>query len=833
MHSARGQLCLRAHAAQRSTSQCAYTGQARMMQTLTQESTATLLLSDTLRRVRLVPRYPGAPLLSRQHSTSMEETMKNRFENAHATEEAEQSTGAPQHSTSVQPNEPLVVGKLPVAPKNFRIPFISPRLKRDKAMQQRVRAHMSEKRRQRDYLRSLYSESELSAAERHFDWWKDAILKLSSGRKSALRYSNNRSKWLYVSRDKDRGRWLYEHPDVASMRDAWEAMNIKTRRKEWPAVMLTTLMNCPSKAAMVLEATLNPLPPGYAIHDALNALGQTLQLDSIKDANDRASMADKVLALLAHILEDVPQGHVPFQQRTVGLFAGRLPAAQTKDLYDLLKKRGFWLHRNTELQFASKLAGEAAYKNAAYEILKAVVENGAALNDAASASAITKLLQCKTMSDGRSQAVENFAAKDALELFMAHGYTPNTITFTALLSTLCQAGQTEEAIHLALLFAEHGVQLDARAWTTVFAGAKASLNVETVTKALLVAKATPVSFTSVLSNALHAVFYFGTSETHRNKMKTPWSVPMFRPMLKTYAKKFELKSLQWWLPDSLPLLLSVEGIDKEVDDKFRDPLDRQWDFVHTILPVVDKVFESNGDAAGTKLQPNTMADAVMLRAYIRSLSHPQDIVAFYRYFKSRLEEDEKYPKLLLQSQGAMIHDTFILVMTEHRELWREALHVFGDMLKATLRTRSATNNDDASNQAPDSTSQLIHPIHGKAADETAMEKPVHPAPTVLTMTILLRGLLYQGEDALAEQLLQVMRELDIEPNLVTWNTLIRHQALAQNIKETVTLLQKMEAAGFKPDMYTFDAFGKLRDQDKALRMMQLIVDKNRKRMEAV
>ncbi|OAA52256.1 pentatricopeptide repeat protein [Beauveria brongniartii RCEF 3172] len=616
------------------------------------------------------------------------------------------------------------------------------------------------------------------------------------------------------------------------MRDAWEAMNIETRRKEWPAVMLATLTNCPSKVAMVLEATLNPLPPGYAIHDVLHVMGRRLQLDSIKDAHDRALMADKVLALLAHILEDVPQGHVPFRQHTVGLFAARLPAAQARDLYEILKRKDFRLHRHTELQFASKLAGEVAYKNTAYDILKALVENGAALNDAASASVVTKLLQCKTISDGRSQAVDSFAAKDALELFMAHGYTPNTITLTALLSTLCQAGQTEEAIHVALLFAEHGVQLDGRAWTTVFAGAKASLNVETVTKALLLAKVTPVSFASVLSNALHAVFYFATSETHSKKMKTPWSVPMFRPMLKTYAKKFELKSLQWWLPDSLPLLLSDEGIDKEVDDKFRDPLDRQWDFVHTILPVVDKVFETDGDAAETKLQPNTMADAVMLRTYIRSLSHPQDIMAFYRYFKSRLEEDEKYPKLLLQSQGAMIHDTFILVMTEHPELWREALHVFGDMLKATLRTRSAANNDNASNQAPDSTSHLVHPDHGKPADETAMEKAVHPAPTVLTMTILLRGLLYQGEDALAEQLLQVMRELDIEPNLVTWNTLIRHKALAQNTKETVTLLQEMEAAGLKPDKYTYDAFRKLRDQDKALRMMQLIVDENRKSIEA-
>ncbi|OAA76949.1 Pentatricopeptide repeat protein [Akanthomyces lecanii RCEF 1005] len=741
--------------------------------------------------------------ITRQYSTEAEEVIRNRFENAQATDEAEQATDAiPSQET-------------PGAfRRKFSLKYVPKGLKQDKRLLQRTRMQELEKYTQWGHLRHQCPSSELAAVQKQFNKWKAAIRRLNSSR-------------VTVAHGEDRGKWLYGLSDVTLMRDAWEATSIEARQNAWPEVMLATLRWCPGKASMVLEATMNPLPPGYAIHDVLRSIAQNLQLYTVKNINDRASMADEVLALLAHILEDTPKGHVPVQQSTLGLYAKRLPASQAKDLYDILKKQNFKLHKNTCLQFARRLAGEAAYKNAAYEILRAMVENGATLNDAASASTVTTLLHCKAANAGWSQQVESFPATDALQLFMEHGFKPNTITLTAVLDSLCQQGQTEEAIRLALLFAESGVPLDGKTWTTVFAGAKASLNVENVSKALMVAKVTPVPYESVLSNALHAVFYFADAETRRKREKAPWSIPMFRPMLKVYAKKLELKSLQWWLPDSLPLLLSDEGVDTEMDDKFRDPLDRQWDFMHTILPVADELFAANGDAGEGKLQPTSTADGVMLRAYIRSLSRPQDILSFYKFFRSRLEEQSKYPSLLLRNQGAMIHDTFILVMTEHQELWREALHVFGDMLKDSMRPSSATSKDSASDKAAELRSEVVEPDVFNAAVEKASAGPVHPAPTVFTLTVLLRGLLYQGETALAAQMMQVMRELDIEPNLVTWNTLIRHHALAQSTRMTVTLLQEMEAAGVKPDLYTYNAFNKLRDQDKALKMMQAIVDENR------
>lgn len=761
------------------------------------------------------------PRQERSFSTVAGELSRNRFADTQPTEEVDEADEKPAARQSIEPKGPPDQQQLEATKKTFRkireLKYVPNRLKRDQRELQRRRVREYEKYKQWGYLRHQYPKGELRSVQKEFNIWKSRIEALQDRK---INKTDNAA-----SAD-DAGKWLYELADISEMRSAWEAMSAEERQKKWPELMLTTLRNSPSKASMVLEATLDPLPPGYAIHDVLVFVGQNLNLDSIKNAHVRAAMADEVVGLLAHIIEVTPKRHVPFLQSTYGLFAKRLPAEQSRDWYEVLRQQGFNLHKNTLLHFASKLAGKSALKNSAYEILKLMVQRGETLQDASSASAVTTLLHCKAESDGWTQNSESFAAKDALQLFMEHGYTPNIITLTAVLDSLCQHGQTEEAVRLALLFADAGLELDEKTWTTLFAGAKSSLNVDNISKALMVAKVTTTSYENVLSNALHALFYFADTETRTKRIKVPWSIPVFRPMLKIYSKKFELRSLQWWLPESLPLLLGDEGLDSAVDDKFRDPRDRQWDFTHTIQPVVDQLFSTGVDGREAKLQPNATADGVMLRAYIRSLSHPQDILSFYKFFKSRLEEDSIYSSVMLESQGAMIHDAFILAMTEHKELWREALHVFGDMLKDTFLTKAATKRRNDLKEAVKSADEVIDPA--AASTEAAPRAPVHPPPTVFTMTILLRGLLYQGETALADQMMQVMREFNIEPNLVTWNTLIKHHALAQNTGVTVHLLQDLEATGLKPDVHTYNAFNKLRDQNKALGMMQSIIDQNRR-----
>ncbi|KAL7793539.1 hypothetical protein V8C37DRAFT_99224 [Trichoderma ceciliae] len=657
------------------------------------------------------------------------------------------------------------------------------------------------------YIRHRHSASQLVSARKSFTFWKTKFWKVSRPDKP----EEPKVPWPW----RDSATWLFELNGVRSMQKAWKSLELDSRRNQWPIMMLSTLDRCPEKAHMVLEATLDPLPPGYAINDVLLFVAQRLRINGIKNVRERTIKAEEVLEVMAKVLEDAPAGYVPLGQRTAGLLARKLPSNQASELYSMLQRANIKLHPNTQLQFAGKLAGEMAHKNTAFEILKRLADCGVDLNAPSPSSAITTLLHCRITHGGWSGRKSSFSAKDTLEYFMDRGFVPNVINATAFLDSLCQQTEVEEAIRLALLFAESGVQLDAKAWSTIFRGAKGSLKIENVVKSFDVAKAAGAPYVDVLNNALHAVFYFAEMESREKRFSAPWIYPLFGPMLRAYAKKFELEPLQLWLPDSLPLMLTqTTGNDGE---KFDSSRPRRWEFLETIVPLTENFFSAQ--SGGPKLQPNTTTIAIMLRAYVKTLQHPYDIMAFYAFFKARLEEQggkEGFAIQLIQDQGSLIHDTIIMAMTERRGLSRPALQVFGDMLKDHLQRTAPESAEGSEPRA--------YNDHGRAM------ALIHPPPGLCTFSILVRGLLNGGDRILAEQVIQVMKEQGVEPNLVTWNTLTKGYAAMQNINKTVSTLQDMEAAGFEPDLFTFKAFGKLKDQGRALERMEGIIDVNRQNM---
>ncbi|KAL7923627.1 hypothetical protein ACQKWADRAFT_39509 [Trichoderma austrokoningii] len=653
------------------------------------------------------------------------------------------------------------------------------------------------------YIRHRHPASELQSARKAFTFWKTKFWKITRPDKPEV------PKVPYPWRDE--AKWLFELNDARRMQQAWKGLDLESRSEQWPIIMLSTLDLCPNKAHMVLEATLDPLPPGYAINDVLLFIAQRLRISGIRNIRERTIKAEEMLEIVAKILEDAPAGHVPLGQRTAGLLASKLPSEQANELYNMLQRANVKLHPNSQLQFAGKLAEEMAHKDTAFEILKGLAESGVDLNAPSPSSTITTLLHCRITHGGLSEAKPTFSPRDALEYFMSKGFVPNVINATAFLDSLCQQAEVDEAIRLALLFSESGVQLDTKAWSTIFRGAKGSLKLENVSKGLEVAKAANVPYVDVLNNALHAVFYFAEMESRERSFSAPWIYPLFGPMLRAYAKKFELESLQWWLPDSLPLILTqTTGNDGE---KFDSSRPRRWEFLHTIVPLTEKFFSTPN--TGPKLQPNPTTIAIMLRAYIKTLQHPYDLMAFYFFFKARLEEQKDLAAQLIEDQGSLIHDTIIMTMMERRGLSRPALQVFGDMLKDHVQRSISKATEGADSGANGGQNRTM---------------PVHPPPGLCTFSILVRGLLNGGDRILAEQVIHVMKEQNVEPNLVTWNTLTKGYAKMQNVNKTVSTLQDMEAAGFKPDLFTFKAFGELKNQGRALELMEGIIDTNRQQM---
>ncbi|PFH62728.1 hypothetical protein XA68_12156 [Ophiocordyceps unilateralis] len=621
-----------------------------------------------------------------------------------------------------------------------------------------------------------------------FNSWKIELNRVLKGQ------DLDREAWL------ERGRFLFELDDVASMREAWEAEDFETRRQSWPWVMLSTIRVRPEKVSRVLDATLDLPPPGYAIHDVLLYVAQNLKLDHTAMPQDLNAQADEVLDLAIRVLEDLPAGHVPFGQRTFGILARELPCEQANELYSLLVKKGCKMHENTLLQFARKLAGRMTYKPTSLEILVKLADEGLDLNEAKAASVITSLLHCKT--PNRNGPVKEpkppFFPKIALERLVEKGLSPNVFNSTAFLDSLSQLGEVDESIRLALLFSECGVQLDNKSWVTVVRGAKTSLDVAKVVSSLDVAKAANAPIEAVLNYALHSVYYFANMESREWQRPPPWTVPLFEPLLELYAAQFNLTTLQQWFPEPLPFLLM--GMPGANAPTVSGP-QRDWQFRRTILVVAQNLFFKDGRTAGTQLQPNSTTLAIMIRAYICSMESPHQVMSYLLFFKAQLQKRTSAARTLLREKGSLIHDSFIMAMMERERLFRAALQLFGEMVQENTPGER---------------------------DERYL--PIHPAPSVITLALVVRGLMSRGERRLAEEVLDVMSRLGVRLNLVGWNTLLKGYASLQDMHATVATLQGLEAAGFRPDSFTLAAFGKLHAQKKALAHMQAIIDENRREL---
>ncbi|KAG5966973.1 hypothetical protein E4U58_002346 [Claviceps cyperi] len=682
---------------------------------------------------------------------------------------------------------------------------------------------------------------------------------------------------------------------------AWHELDEQARRVQWPSVMISAMRQNPQRAHIVLEATLSPQTPGYAIHDVLVFLSQTQFLDPARDTQEKVLKSEEMMRLLRKIIIELPKTHILFPQRVFGLCAKALATDQALELYNLLRESDFPLQFNTLCQFASKFARSTTRKNVAFEILRGLPEGEVNFNNARESSIITSLLHCTASQNLGEEMQADFDAKEALLYFVGRGFSINVFAATALLNTLCRSGEAEEAVRLACLFSESGVKLDKKAWRIAFRSAKSTLKVDYIAKGIDLANEANVPLVDILNNALHSIYALSESERREKRSRHKPGPPIFIPMLRIYAKVFELQPLQWWLSDSIPLLLAEndadpsekqpshqlpqlhEGEQVQNGEQLQDreqlqeeeqvqqqeltpgeqklqeqqqpqPQLRQqkqgishegnpgaarrgWDVESTIVPFIDKTFSDFKPT--TKLQPSLTTIAIMLRAYIRSLQNPYDLTTCYAFFKARLEEQSRDASLpsasrLVMDQASLIHDTFILSMTDHRDLTRSALEIFGDMLKDHKRvTSSHTNRNDVHNDVINTGTAKNDHKNGnkKCSDKISASKkspviPIHPSPSVMTFTILLRGLMKSHSYFLVDQFLEVMRELGIHPNQVTWNAIVRGHAIRQNVRRTVIAMQDMEAAGHKPDVYTFKAFQMLKEQDKALELMEKMIEMN-------
>jgi len=612
-------------------------------------------------------------------------------------------------------------------------------------------------------------------------------------------------------------RKLLLHQSTDAMKAAWDSNPLESRRRRWPHIMLSTLSSHPDRAKDVFAATFDAsVISGYMARDVIHALCRQQSAGLL--VRGYTPSAEDIARLLTQVLETSPPGYLRLRQRRIAKLISTLGLDQAASLYHALVAYGHPLHRNTQLHFASSLAKDPAYKSLSVDILRSLLgEGGLDINSPQGASLCTSILSMPEK-DVEDDGEQNLASRtqDLFEQLIQCGLNPNIITYSTIIRNLCLAGELDTAWDVFNILRERKIEPDAHVYSMLLNASKLWRNSSSLRQVMdeVVLDEKVHGNAIIWTDLLHAILLAGlrSGERYGKKRPAPKSTlaPSFPLMLQAYGKLFSMDALKVLLPN-----VEHQMAPSEEEDAIFAASELHSAFIPIIqgLPHLSQT---------RPIDPPPETLAIMLVGYMRALSQPYEIIAFYERFRNLLAENNHVAAELVQKQGTLVFDIVINSLCAWPGMLRVALDVVYDMLKEATAAAAA-----AAAAASAASSTLSTSDRDKTIGHLVK-------PSVYTWSIILHGFMKQGQSKHGETVLLMMRRRDITPNMVTWNTLAAGYARMQDVRGTVTALQRLERAGFVADEYTFKAFGNLHDKDGALEHMEaMIARKELKRQQEI
>ncbi|ROT35648.1 hypothetical protein SODALDRAFT_329013 [Sodiomyces alkalinus F11] len=571
--------------------------------------------------------------------------------------------------------------------------------------------------------------------------------------------------------------------NVQEMETSWQDRLLVRRKKVWPFLMRTALECCPDRARVVLEATLAPLPPGYAAQDviAFLALWQR-SLPPEEAALHGDALIDLVVRLLPLYYNRYDTRFVLHQHTIYHLIRGTEQTAKVEELYNCLVIHDHELHPNTLLQFASRFAQDPERKEVAIRMVLAMVDSGGAqLTPGPWARLCTTILSFDPdYVPGEQRATLISSTTTALEDFVERGLVPDIIHFTSLIRTLCIFGELRTAWHVLAIMRTYDIKPDAVLMCTLLQGAQGRYlsqnKIDLITSLAVEHQAINVPFFNILlSNILAcSITALRRSTPPRRRLprritSPPQPIPAFKPMLYFYCKIFPLEPLQHLIPIDLAALAKAS---------LPVMSGSTWKPVVRLFPLL-----VDTSALVTEKQPPTGATlAVMYLSYVKSLSEASSVLSLYSYLSRLIRKGDPIITRFMAEKNTMLHDAIIKRLAEFPHMLRAALDVFGDMLKSDKAGEGKPNTG------------------GKPARS-------HPSPSVYTWNIVMHACMRHGQAESGERILHMMRQHGVSPNVVTWSTLLGEDSPSEGNKAQDAISSSLLAEEEPPQAEPLDEDG--------------------------
>lgn len=644
--------------------------------------------------------------------------------------------------------------------------------------------------------------------------------------------------------------------DEAAIREKWEGRELEDRKADWPCFVLASLAFSPRSACTFLRATWEEsIAPVYVLHDAAWFLiRRPAVMQSKMAAQD---LCDLLIFLLQHARKE------GFQLRQWDIYQVVKNVSSDEAVhrfYQELVASQHPLHRYTRLQFAKLLGDTTHYKPAAFEILETLVQSGELDVNSPHAGALCTTILTPSKKELEEAFVPNKLVEGTemsesttkySERLLELGFNPNLITYSVLIRDLIQRKEVKTALDVVKIMATQELKPDALLYSFLLHGAKLSGSWLPMHMLVQQAFLDEIKDPVVWNELLHTVFAAYLGEVRRQRGRRKVGMPAFHPMLKLYASIFKPNLLRKFIPQDVDHLVSA---DLHVSNIW------QCEKQAFLLAYRTPSWSSRGF-----LDPGYDTITIMILGYINSLSNPHSILDFYLHFKRLVDCGDADAVRLVQKGGTRIYDYVLKALLQWEDNLGTSVGLVNDMLKLSgespveeQATSASSSRPLSSTSAPaaDVSSGLMTDALGLeklsllldvsttelATDDAAQFKDAelvspeiirsfrHPAPSVHTWSILINGLMFHREADKAERIMDIMKEHGVEPSIVPWNTLLAGYANAQNVRKTAKTLQRLEAAGYEGDDWTFKAWAYLTDKEAALELMEGVEAERTKRL---
>ncbi|KAF5507876.1 Pentatricopeptide repeat-containing protein [Colletotrichum aenigma] len=592
---------------------------------------------------------------------------------------------------------------------------------------------------------------------------------------------------------------LLEGEAFESAINDWSSWDNREREELFNTVILSALWFCPGRAVDVLQTiTQDWQPPAYAMVDVIHFLAMwQIELRGDELQTHAAALCDFVLGheFLVHRRDNGRFENMRFRQNTIHNLMRYVDPARIHALYEVLSKQEHPLHLNTLFKFAHRLSSAPVYKQASLEIaIRAMQAEGkekgkGQANGDLQGSAWRSLCTSILSLNPGDVAHGEFSAADAFSVLLEHGFVPNMINYTAMIRNLCSSGATEKAWKVYEAMKGSGIEPDSVLLSTLLDGAKMENLSGVINKIVEEAIRLKAVDTVFMNDLLYSILHFSELEANeKRKLGRAGVIPAFGPMLYYYSKAFNLAPLQALIPMNLSMHVQQYGNNL--------PPERQ--LARQVFPGLDAATS----AVRKKMDPTASTLGIMFIAFVKNLAQPIKLISLYAYLRQLIINRHPMAVQHVKEKGTFMYDVILKALMGHKHMQRPALDIVGDMLHDTLAEREASEKETNASQ----------------------ETQLHPPPSIYTWNILLAGFLFNRDKETGGRIRTMMMQKGVEPNEVTWNTLISGYAGLQDVGKTVQSLKGLERAGYEASDFTIRGFSRLVNKERAFHHMEKGLD---------